>query len=128
MNYDLWYQLVNKKTEALPLATSHRANAHLCNRFSHVFALLELISMPHFKSINFYQIRFKIKFFCKKKYKIFERWGLRSQTPDITPLSLQISGYAPEPNHGFALLIFVPPEFFLMPRFISINFYQIAKN
>ena len=28
VNYDLWYQLVKKKTKVLTLATSHRANAH----------------------------------------------------------------------------------------------------
>ena len=87
VNYDLWYQLVNTKTEVLPLATSHRANVHLCNGFSHVFALLVLVSTPHFKSINFYQTRPKIKFFRKK---IQNFWALgaplsdpRNRTPSI---------------------------------------------
>ena len=38
--YYLRYQLVNKRTVILPLATSHIAIAHLCNQFNHVFALL----------------------------------------------------------------------------------------
>ena len=37
--------------------------------------------MPRFKNINFYQNRLKIKPFLQKKYKIFECWGLRPQTP-----------------------------------------------
>ena len=56
-------------------------------------------------------------------YKILERWGARLQTPEIASL-LQISGYAPEASHIFALLISMPPEFSLMPRLKSINFYQ----
>ena len=56
--------------------------------------------------------------------KIFERWGLCPQTPEKVPPPLQISGYAPEFNHVFALLIFMPPEFSLKPDFKSINFYQ----
>ena len=43
--------------------------------------------------------------------------------PNILP-SLQISGNAPESNHAFALLIFMPPEFSMKPDFKSINFYQ----
>ena len=39
-------------------------------------------------------------FYAKKKDKIFERWGLRLQTPILAPPPpppppLQISGYAP---------------------------------
>ena len=37
---------------------------------------------------------------------------------------MQISGYAPNSNHVFALLIFMPPDFSLKPDFKSINFYQ----
>ena len=44
--------------------------------------------------------------------------------PPPPPPPLQISGYAPESNYVFALLIFMPPEFSLMPDFKSINFYQ----
>ena len=39
-----------------------------------------------------------------------------------------ISGYTPESNHVFALLISMPPEFSLMPRYKSINFYQISRK
>ena len=46
---------------------------------NHVFALL--ISMSRFNSINVYQKRPKFKLLLQKKYKIFERWGLRPQTP-----------------------------------------------
>ena len=53
------YQLVNKRTTILPLATSHIAIAHLCIQFNHGFVLL--ISMPRFKSINFYQDTGKAK-------------------------------------------------------------------
>ena len=41
--------------------------AHFRNQFSRVFALLS--SMPRFKSINFYQNRSKLSYFCKKKKK-----------------------------------------------------------
>ena len=44
------YQLLNKKSEILPLATSHRA--HLWHQFNYVFA--QLMFMPRFKSINLY--------------------------------------------------------------------------
>ena len=82
----------------------------------------------------------KIQLFLPKKYKTFERWGLRSQYPCLRPLkalffNLQssanggcvpdtrnilpsdISGCASESNHVFALLISVL-------CFKSINFYQ----
>ena len=52
----------------------------------------------------------------KKKQKIFER------RPKQIPL--QTSGYVPESNHAFALLIFIPPQFSLMLRLKSIIFYQ----
>ena len=35
-----------------------------------------------------------MKLFLQKKCKIFERWGLRPQTPQTAP-QLRISGYAP---------------------------------
>ena len=56
--------------------------------------------------------------------KIFGRWGLRPQIPQKHPPPSQISDYAPEFNHVFALLIFMPPEFSPKPDFKSINFYQ----
>ena len=58
------YQLVNKRTEILPLATSHAAISHLCTQFYHVCALL--ISKQRFESINSYQNKFKIKLFLQK--------------------------------------------------------------
>ena len=78
--------------------------------------------MPHFKSINFYQNSPKLKLFKKK---FFFR-ALRAPPPDPrnSPSPLQISGLTPEFNHVFALLISMPPKFFLMPRSNSINFYQ----
>ena len=86
------YQHVNKQTEILAIATSHIT--HLCNLYYvHVFALL--ISMPGFHSINFYQNRPKVKLFFPKKYKTFERWGLRPKIP-VTAPPLQISDYAPD--------------------------------
>ena len=78
--------------------------------------------MPHFKSINFYQNRPKLKLFLQKKDTKF--W---SSSPDLqnSPLSLQISSCAPEPNHIFALLISMQQEFSLMRGFFkSFNFYQ----
>ena len=65
-------QFVNKITEILTIATSHKP--HLCNYYNHVFALL--ISMPRFNSINFFQNWLKIKLFLPKEYKIFERWSV----------------------------------------------------
>ena len=44
-----------------------------------------LISMPHFKSIIFYQNRPRIKLFLQKEKKKFERWGLRPHTPKASP-------------------------------------------
>ena len=77
--------------------------------------------MPHFKSINFYQNRPKLKLFLQKKDAKF--W---SSSPDLQncPLSLQISSCAPETNHVFALLISMQQEFSLMRGFKSFNFYQ----
>ena len=39
--------------------------------------------MPRFDNINFYQNRPEV--ILPKKYKIFERWGLRLQTPVTAP-------------------------------------------
>ena len=58
MNYSIYdLILVDRRTEILPLATSHIAD--LCNQFNRAFALL--IFMPHFKRISFYQNTLKIK-------------------------------------------------------------------
>ena len=83
--------------------------------------------MPRFNSTKFYQIRPKIKLVCVKNRQSFRALGLRPQTPKRAP-PLQISGYAPESNHVFALLIFMPPECSLKPDFKSINFYQHKAN
>ena len=61
------YQLIDKRTEILPLATSYIVIAHLCNEFNHGFVLL--ISMPRFISTNFYKNRPKIKLFLQKSTK-----------------------------------------------------------
>ena len=66
------------------------------------------ISMPRFKSINFYQNIPKIKLFLQKNAQVFVCWMLRSQTPvppaaggfspkppKQPPPPLRISGYAP---------------------------------
>ena len=58
-----------------------------------------LIFVPHFTSYNFYPNRPKIKLFFPKRYKIFEGWGLRPQTPLNTP-QVQISGYAPNQKYA----------------------------
>ena len=76
-------QLVNKRTKILAIATSPIAN--VCNYYNHVFTLL--ISMPRFKSINFYQNWPKFKLFLQTKYKIFERYWLRSQAPHTAPFA-----------------------------------------
>ena len=77
--------------------------------------------MPRFDSINFMKIVLKIKLFLpKKKYKIFERWGLRSrpiafggwrpcpQTPDTAPhcrfLAKRLIGPQREFNYSALLL------------------------
>ena len=80
--------------------------------------------MPRFNSIKFYQNRPKIKLVFVKNRQNFRALGAPHSDPRKSPPSLQISGYAPEFNHVFALLIFMPPEFFLKPDFKSINFYQ----
>ena len=80
--------------------------------------------MPRFNSIKFYQNRPKIKLVFVKNRQNFRAMGVPPPDPRKSPPPLQISGYAPESNHVFALLIFMPPEFSLMPDFESINFYQ----
>ena len=78
--------------------------------------------MPRFNCIKFYQNRYKIRLVFVKNRQNFRALG--TPTPDPRTPPLQISGYAPESNHVFALLIFMPPEFSLKPDFKSINFYQ----
>ena len=100
------HQLVNKRTEILPLATSHKA-IHATSLI--VFALP--IPMPSFKStgINFDQNRPKIKLFLQK---IFERWELRPHTPEIAPEPLRISSYELDAEHAMRLALSdVEPRF-----------------
>ena len=59
----------------------------------------------------------------KKKIQHFRGLGAPPQSPQTAP-QFQYSGYTPESNHVFALLISMPPEFSVMPRLKSINFYQ----
>ena len=79
--------------------------------------------MPRFNSIKVYQNRPKIKLVFVKNRQNFRALGAPPPDPRKPP-PLQISGYALESNHVFALLIFMPPEFSLKPDFKSINFYQ----
>ena len=79
--------------------------------------------MPRFNSIKFYQNRPKIKLVFVKNRQSFRALGAQPPNPRKAP-PLHISGYVPESNHAFALLIFTPREFSLMPDFKSINFYQ----
>ena len=80
------------RTEILPLATSHIAIAHLCNQFNHVFALL--MSMPHFKSINF--IKTGLILFLQNN-KVF--CVLRA--PPLDPNCLRrIGAELPDPQHS----------------------------
>ena len=79
--------------------------------------------MPRFNSIKFYQNRPKIKLVFVKNKQNFRALGAPPPDPRKSPPKY-ISGYALEPNHVFALLIFMPPEFSLKPDFKSINFYQ----
>ena len=96
----------------------HRKNARIrfIFQFNDVFALL--ISMPHFKSIKFYQRRPKLKLFFKKIQNFRALEGLNTPSPPncrFPAMRLNLIKF---------LLIFVPPEFSLMPCFKSINFYQ----
>ena len=72
-----------KRIEVLPLATSHIAIAHLCNRFNHVFA--QPIFMSRFKSFIFYKNKRKIKLFLQKNAKLWAL-GLRLHTPETAPI------------------------------------------
>ena len=65
------YQLVNKRTEILAIATSHIN--HLCNYYG-IMIFCTANFMPRINSIDFYQNRPKIVIFAKK-IKIFESWG-----------------------------------------------------
>ena len=80
--------------------------------------------MPRFNSIKFYQNTPKIKLVFVKTRQHFRALGAQPPDPRKTPLQLQVSDYALEFNHVFALLIFMPPEFSLKPDFKSINFNQ----
>ena len=87
------YQLVNKRTEILAIATSHIA--HVCNQYNHGFTLQ--ISMPRINSIIFIKIGLKLIYFCQKKTKLLSQggsapnprgsggWGFRPQTPETAP-------------------------------------------
>ena len=70
------YQLENKRTEILPLATSNKT--HLCKQVNLVFAFL--ISMSRFKALIFIKIGIKLSYFCKN-YKTFETWGFALRLP-----------------------------------------------
>ena len=74
----------------------------------------------------FIKIGRKLSYFCNKNTKVSSAGDSAFRLPETAFSQLQISGYAPESNHVyvFALLISVPPEFSLMPRFKSIIFYQ----
>ena len=122
----------------LQLAIFHITISRLYNQFNHVFALL--ISMPHFKSINFYQNRPKIRIFLRKSTKFSSAGGSTprfscppaarsfSSRPLSTVLpSFHIFGYVSESN-VFALLISTPPQFSLIPHFLSIKFYQNKRR
>ena len=71
-------QLVNKRTEIVPLATSHIAVAHFCNQFNYVFA--QLISVPRFKK-HWFLSKFRPKiqsFLQEKEYKFSSAGGSAS--------------------------------------------------
>ena len=57
------------------------------------------ISMPRFKSINFYQNSPKIKLFLQKNAKFFVCWGLFPQTP----VPAAAGGFPPPPTPKTAL-------------------------
>ena len=84
----------------LPLATA--LVVHLRSQFNHVFALL--VSMLHFKSINFCKNMPKLKLFWQKKLQTRRAVGqLCPQTPKWPPL--QISGYAPGKTNSLCMKI-----------------------
>ena len=67
------------RTEVFTINHHELTVAHLCNQFN--FAFAALISMPHFKGINFYQTRPKIKLLLLKTYEIFGCWELCPRPP-----------------------------------------------
>ena len=79
----LFYDLTacNRNAEIVPLATT--LTADLRNQFNYVFVLL--ISMTHFKSINFYYIRPKIKLFLQKKLQKSQTSLRRLVAPPLDP-------------------------------------------
>ena len=60
-------------------------------QYNHVFA--QLISMPHFNNINFYQNRPKIKLILQNA--ILGALGALPPDPRNSPTLLHISGYTP---------------------------------
>ena len=69
------YRLVKKKAEILPLATALIARLH--NQFDHAFTLLIVMS-GHFKSINYYLNKPKIKLFLPKNIAKFSALWLQT--------------------------------------------------
>ena len=69
------YRLVKKKAEILPLATALIACLH--NQFDHAFTLLIVMS-GHFKSINYYLNKPKIKLSLPKKIAKFSALWLQT--------------------------------------------------
>ena len=68
------YRLVKKKAEILPLATALIACLH--SQFDHAFTLLIVMS-GHFKSINYYLNKPKIKLSLPKRLQNFQHSGSR---------------------------------------------------
>ena len=69
------YRLVKKKAEILPLATALVARLH--SQFDHAFTLLIVMS-GHFKSINYYLNKPKIKLSLPKKIAKFSALWLQT--------------------------------------------------
>ena len=82
------YQLLNKRTNILPLATSQIA--HLCHQF--MFALP--ISKPRFKSIILNQNSPKMRVFLQKNAKVSSAGDKSPQTP-VPPAA---GCFAPNPQ------------------------------
>ena len=72
------YQHVNKKTTMVSLATFHIA--HKCNQLNHLTLRCQFLCHV-LKTVFSIKIALKLSYFCKKKCKIFQHWGLRPQTP-----------------------------------------------
>ena len=82
--------------------------------------------MPHFKSHKFYQNRPQIMLFCKKlqNYQTLGFPGnLQPPDPRNSLQTWQIPGYTRLILIMFSL-ISMSPEFSVIPRFKSVNFYQ----